>query len=260
MIYFNGQYFTGSDLKISPLVDSYMYGYGVFETLRTYNGQIFKLSEHIDRLFYSAQILEIKNIISKDELIKKTIEVFAKSKLSESRIKIVLTNTELMIWPQELTLRSSDWYKTGINIVTYFTQRSFPEVKSMNCLANVMGQKWARKNNCYEALLIDQNNIVREGCYSNLFWVKNNILYTTKTKILKGITRQIVLKIARDMMKIQEIDSSIDQVKLADEVFITNTTSEILPVCKIDNNVIAEGRVGQKTKLLMELFKKNKYI
>lgn len=256
MLSINNKIITDDEATISPLADSYMYGYGVFETLRTYNGRIFGLEEHIKRLFHSAELLKIQHKNAIDDIEMQTQQLFKESQQDEARIKIVLTSTELIIWVQELKLRPKEWYETGITVVTYEAERYLPEAKHMNCLPSHMGQLYAKEKNVYEALLIDNNGIVREGCYSNVFWIKDNILFTTKTKVLKGITAETAIEAAQGIIDVDYKDATLEEILEADEGFITNTTSEILPVVKIGEKIIGEGKVGKYTSQLIQNFSK----
>lgn len=234
-----------------------MYGYGVFETLRTYEGEIFALEKHIERLFHSAQLIGLKHDYKPEQIQKWTKETFQKYAEKEARIKIVLTETELIIWPQELILRPAEWYETGIKVVTFPIERVQPLAKSLNCLPSVLARQKAQENNVYEALFVDRDGFVREGSYSNLFWIKDQVLYTTKDRVLKGITREVVLDLAQELMPVREENWLLSDVLTADEVFITNTTSEILPVIKIDKEIIRDGLVGKMSGRLADKFRKN---
>lgn len=252
MLFLNDTFIQDAEASVSPLTDSFMYGYGVFSTMRTYSGMIFRLERHITRLLESAKILHVKHEYTEDYIHTKVEETLEKSQLKEARIKVVLTETELLIWPQELALRPSVWYKTGIPVVTFEAQREFPEAKHMNCLTSMMAQKYAKEHDVYEALLVERGGIVREGSYSNLFWIKDGTLHTTETRVLRGVTMETVLEAADGIMPIVFKDATLDEILQADECFITNTTSEILPVVQIDEHSI--GEIGPWTKKLMAAF------
>ncbi len=255
MIFFNGKFYQEKNLKLSPLVDSYMFGYGVFETLRTYQGRIFCLKEHLKRLLNSARVINLTHAYQLDELSRITSESFQKSGLSESRIKIVLTETELLIIPHKLVLKPDIWYQKGIKTASLPLLRIFPEAKTLNNLTFVFSHKYALSQNIPEVILVDRSGIAREGSYTNLFWIENQSLCTTKTRILKGITRDLVLKEASKIMTVLEKDQKITEIVKADEVFLTSTIGEIIPVVQIDQKVIGQGKVGEWTLKLLKMFK-----
>jgi branched-chain amino acid aminotransferase len=251
MVFYNGKFLKEEELQVSAFGDAFMYGYGVYETLRTYQGKIFRLAEHVERLFVSAHLIGMIIKHPAEKIIQFTNQALEKSGLTEARIKIVLTEKDLIIWPQKLMLRPPEWYQTGIKIVTLKIERIMPEAKSNNALSFVLGQKQAQKHQVYETLLIDEEGFAREGSISNLFWIKDQVLYTTQNRILKGITRNVILDQAKELMEVKEKDELLSNIFKADEVFITNTTSEILPVVQIDALVIGKGEVGGGTRGLM---------
>lgn len=253
MVFYNGKwYFDPLRVRVPFAFSSYSYGYGVYETLRTLHGKIFFLEEHIDRLFASASLIGLKPTYSQKDISDITQKTFEKSKKDEARIKIILTETELIVLVQELVLRPPDWYETGISVGVIEMERPIPEAKTLNGLHFSMTQKVCKEKNLYECVLVDREGGVREGSISNVFWIKNAVLFTPKSRILQGVTRRMVMNIAKESMEVCERDAKIEEVLQADECFLTNTTSNVLPIVKVENTLIGNGKVGEKTKWLME--------
>ncbi len=251
MIYHNGEFYRDEDFKISPLNDAFMCGYGVYETLRTYKGELFCLEAHIERLFYSADRIQLEIRWPKQDIVGYVNQIKAREEIKDVRLKIIVTEDDIIIWARPLVAHPDKWYRNGISVLTYGIERFMPGIKTLNCLASLIAKKYAEKMGVYEVLLVDKDGVVREGSKSNVFWIKNQKVYTTKTNILKGITRKKVFKIT----KVIEKDCKLNDILNSDEVFITNTTSSILPVTKIDDTVIGDGRVGGQTISLMSKFK-----
>lgn len=256
LFYLNDTLYKDETPTVAITNNSYMYGHGVFETLRTYSGRIFRLEEHVKRLMESAQAVQLVTNHTQDHVAAITQKYLEFSPYKENRIKIVLTETEFLIWYQPLVTRPEEWYQTGIPIVSTKLERTLPEAKHLNCIPSVLAQKYAQKHNVYETLMISNDDIVREGSYSNIFWIKDTKLYTPAHNILHGITAQVVMEIGLEFFSnIVHLDTNLIEVLEADECFITNTTSEILPVVQIDDVMIGNGRVGESTKVLMKKFK-----
>jgi len=256
-IFLNNKFVDAKGAKVGVLDYGYQYGYGVFDTLRTYDGKISNIDAHLKRLFKSAKKVGIKVPISKSD-IKRNIEKLIKiNKIKNKKIKIMVSkgvkeNTISIVY-SDMKKYSSLVYKKGVSVVTTNYKRVLPEVKSMNYLSCLLALQEAKKKKAFEALLVDNKQKITEGTFSNFFIVKNNCLITSKNNILKGITRDIVLKISRGVFKkIILRNLSKNDIYKADEAFLSVTTGEIIPVSKIDGMKI---KLGKDTLLLAKIYK-----
>lgn len=231
---------------------AFLNGLAVFETLRTYDRKIFRLADHLDRLFLSAKLIKLDSPWSADQIKQavKRLQAVAKKKI-ELRFRIILADEDLIIMMMPLEEKPIEFYEEGVDLVSYKGLRSLPEAKILGCVTCFMANEYAKSKKVYDSILINPFiDQITECSYANLFWVKNKRLYTTNENILKGITREVVLELAGDC---QFESLKTDQLKKADEVFITQTTSGILPVKSIDGQGF---KVGSVTKNLMEQFNK----
>ncbi len=244
-------------------------GYCVFDYLNTYSRRPFHLDDHLNRFFYSASCLNLEVPISKKELRQIIFRLLAKNKtLKELSFRIVLTggetedaktskNPTFFIIIEPVHYYPKKVFKKGIKLITLNYRREFPEIKSINYLLAVSQWKNALKKKAAEILYIWQGKVL-EASTSNFFMVKNKVLFTPKNEILGGVTRKIVIKLAKEnKIKVKEKSLSLKEVLKADECFITATDKEIMPVVRIDNHKIGSGHPGEQTKKLMELFKKS---
>ena len=260
----NGELVKENDAKISVFDHGLLLGDGIFETLRTYNGKLFKFDEHYKRLKDSAKQIFMKVPVSKESLRKDIERVIKANSLKEARVRITLTRG---IGPSGLSIDCKEQkliiianklkkvlFDNGVKAVTYNLERNIETVKSLSYLPSVIAKENARKKGALEAILIDNDSYIREGSFSNVFIVKDNFLFTPKKKLLKGITRGIVIDIAKKS-KINLIEKEIKKEELfdADEVFITFTTAGIVPVVNIDGKV---KKIGRITKKLIRLYSK----
>ena len=256
-VYINGEFFDEKKAKISVLDKGFLYGYGAYVTTRLYNKKPFLLDEQIKKLIRSAKFLKIKTpTIGKIKTaLQKTIQ---ENNLDNATLRITLSaginnKPSLTIIPKELTI-NQEIYK-GVRVITVKAHRVMPEIKTSNCIPSLLARKLAKKRRAYEAILIDQEDFVREGSRSNIFFIKNNVLFTPDRKILKGETRNLTLKLAKKIMKINLCEIEKKNMYKADECFITHTSGEIVPVVKIDNKKINKGKLGRMTLKLIEVFK-----
>jgi branched-chain amino acid aminotransferase len=240
-------------------------GYAIFDFLRTYNSKTFLLKEHLERFRNSAKLINLK-VPHTDKHITKIIqELLSKNNFKESGIRIVLTggseenlltkpSLTFYILVNELQKFPDHVYTKGVNIVTCNFKRDLPLAKTTNYINAYKLKKWQNKQNAFEILYTYRNNIY-EATRSNFFIIKKGKIITPKNGILFGITRNLVIKLAKKYFDIQERKLSIKELKEADEAFITSTTKEVAPVVQIDNQKIGSGEVGQNTKKIMEVFR-----
>lgn len=224
--------------------------FGVFETMRTYGGKIFMLEAHLKRLEKSANLLSIKLPKSISEIrqmvLKKVKEYTGKY---PPRIKVVATVEEIFVgvWP----LKVNPKIYSGVKAICIELERDKPqEAKALPFYKSFEAHKRAEKEGCFEALLVDADGFVREGAYSNVFWVKNGQVFTTGEGILKGITRRIVCSFIP--VKIDRIN--LQQLKESDEIFITKSTTGVTGVTELDGISIGNGKVGPITQKLQLYF------
>lgn len=278
LIYLNGRLVKREDAKISVFDHGLLYGDGVFEGIRSYNCLVFKLKEHIDRLYASAQGISLKIPLTKSQLEKAIITTLKANKLKNAYIRLVVTRgvgdlgldprfcakPTVVIITDKIALYPKELYKKGLEIVTVPTRRNIPEalspqIKSLNYLNNILGKIEAINAGVQEAMMLDQNGFVTECTGDNIFMIKNKVLLTPPVHagVLNGITRSVVLNLAPQAgLKPQESILTRFDFFTSDEVFLTGTAAEIIPVIKIDARSIADGKVGPFTLRLISDFKK----
>ena len=274
-IYINGQIVPQEDAKISVFDHGLLYGDGVFEGIRAYNGKIFTLDEHLDRLYDSATAISLKIPITKAEMaeaIKKTMKA---NNLADSYIRLVVTRgvgklgldpnkcatPQIIIITDTIELYPKALYEKGLDIVTVTTIRNHfsaldPKIKSLNYLNNILAKVESIQAGAGEALMLNKDGYVAECAGDNVFIFKNNILRTPPSSagILVGITRNVVMKLATEMgLQVKEELMTRYDLYIADECFLTGTAAEIIPVVKIDGRTIGTGKPG---KLTLDLLKR----
>ena len=278
-VFINGKLLDRREAKISVFDHGFLYGDGVFEGIRVYNCLIFKLKEHIDRLFESAHTLMLDIPYSKTQIQRAIIDTLRANRLRDAYIRVVVTRGEgdlgldprkckgkesLIIITDKIALYPKEYYQKGLEIITVPTIRNLPEalnpqIKSLNYLNNILAKIEAINAGFPEAIMLDSLGYVAECTGDNIFIVRKNNLYTPPQCMgtLRGITRDSVLEIAK-RLKIPTHEHVITRHELyiSDECFLTGTAAEIVPVVKIDGRVIGRGRPGPVTKRLMQEFKR----
>jgi branched-chain amino acid aminotransferase len=273
-IFIDGKFYSERDAKISVFDHGLLYGDGVFEGIRVYNGRVFKLKEHINRLFYSAKAILLEIPMSHSELMKATVETCRKNKLRDGYIRLVVTrgagtlglnprsckNPCVIIIADKIQLYPPEFYQRGLDIITVPTVRNLhsalnPAIKSLNYLNNILAKIEANNGGCEEAVMLNAEGFVAECTGDNLFIVKNGELFTPPLSAgaLYGITRQTVIELAREAgLNVSEPNLTRYDLFNADECFLTGTGAEIAPVVKIDGRVIGGGKPGALTRKLVE--------
>lgn len=271
-IYFlNGQFVNLENARVSINDRGFQFGDGIYEVIRTYQGRIFHLDEHLKRFEKSAREIDLPLPFSRPEMKKSIEEACLKSGYPMAKIYVQMTRGEaershafpagikptfimtvLKLSPFPPALKAS-----GVEMITTEDLRwGRCDIKSLNLLPNVLAQQKAKKAGVYEALMV-RNGKVTEGSISNFFMVKNEAVATPPLSsfILPGVTRDLVLDIARSLkIKVIEKDIPAEEIYRADEVFLSGTTIEIAPVVKIDGKPISNGRPGAITQTLMKEF------
>lgn len=277
LVYFDGKFVPEDEAKISIFDHGFLYGDGVFEGIRAYNGRVFKLKEHIDRLYDSAKAIALEIPISKEEFIEIILETLRKNNLRDAYIRPIVTRGigDLGLDPRKCKKPSiivitkpwgklyGDLYEKGLTAVTVAVRRnSFdalpPNIKSLNYLNNILAKIEANAKGGDEAIFLDRNGYVSEGSGDNIFIIKNGEITTPPTiNNLKGITRDVVIELTKKLgIPLKEANIGLYDLYTADEVFVTGTAAEIAPIVVIDGRKIGDGKPGKITRMLMEEFRK----
>ncbi|QDX93106.1 branched-chain-amino-acid transaminase [Brevibacterium sp. JNUCC-42] len=278
LIYLNGEFVEKENAKISVYDHGFLYGDGIFEGIRVYNGNIFRLQEHIERLYESALSIMLVIPMKIEEMMDAVVETVRKNELRDAYIRLVISRGDgdlgldprsckqanVVIIVEQLRLFPQELYETGLKIVTVPTRRNKPDalnpkIKSLNYLNNVMVRMEASMAGVSEALMLNSEGYVTEGSGDNIFLVKKGVIYTPPTYLgaLDGITRQAIMDIARKLeYVIKEEPFTRHDVYIADEVFLTGTAAEVISVSEVDARVIRDGKPGPVTKQLLEEFRR----
>lgn len=277
-VWLNGKIVPEEEAKVSVFDHGLLYGDGVFEGIRSYNSRIFKLKEHLERFYKSARVIMLKIPLSLNELGEAIIETLRANNLKDAYIRIVTTRgvgdlgldpvkcpssttfiiaSKIQFYPREL-------YGKGLRLITVPTRRNDieslnPAIKSLNYLNNILAKIEATNSGALEALMLNREGYVVECSGDNIFIVKNGTLLTPPISVgtLEGITRNVVIDLAQSF-KINCLEPLLTRYDLynSDEVFLTGTAAEIIPVTELDGRIIKDGEVGPFTKRLMVGFKK----
>ncbi len=230
-------------------------GYGVFETLRTYAEKPFELPAHLRRLYSSADDIKLA-INSSNEDITQWVEQHCETQV-DKKIKIIAAPEKIYVLSEPLAIDEAV-YTNGVGVRLYHLERRSPSIKSLSYREEYLANHIAKTEGYHDALLIDEKKEVREGAHSNFFFVRDNVIHTSKHRILQGITRRVTLAIAEPHYQLELNRMFLDTVMLADECFLTQSTYGVVPVTRIDNHTIGNGAPGSITQNVMDLF--NDYV
>lgn len=277
-VYIDGKFYPKSEAKISVFDHGLLYGDGIFEGIRAYDGVVFKLKEHIDRLYKSAHMIMLTIPITKEEMIEKTLETLRKNKMRDAYIRLVVTRgigdlglnprkcpkPTIIIISDTISLHMAGAKETGIVAMISWVKRdpvdaTSHEIKSLNYLNSILAKIEANIVGVDEAICLDKNGFVCEGVAENIFIVRKGKLYTppTYTGALHGITAESIQDLAKELgYDVKEKNITPFELFNADEVFFTGTAAEIIPVREINKRQINDGKPGPITKRLMEEFRK----
>ena len=277
-IYLNGKLVPENAAKVSVFDHGLLYGDGVFEGIRSYSGRVFMLKEHVDRLYRSAKAIALDIPMTKLAMIKAVVKTCKANNTSNGYIRLVVTRgigslglnpfncktPQVIIIAGNIQLYPEKLYRNGLSIITVGTVRNHPEainpsIKSLNYLNNILAKIEAINGNVEEAIMLNHNGYVSEATGDNIFLVKGRSLITPPVYagVLEGITRDVVMQLAREA-GYQVRESMMNRYDLynADEVFLTGTAAELIPVVDIDKRSIGDGKPGKVTKDLAVRFKK----
>jgi branched-chain amino acid aminotransferase len=275
-VYINGKLFEKSEAKVSVFDHGLLYGDGVFEGIRAYSGRVFRLQEHVDRLYESAKGIHLEIPIPRAAMADAIRQTLAANKLSDAYIRVVITrgagslgldprkttDPQVIIITDKIALYPPELYEHGLKIITAATTRNHPNavnprIKSLNYLNNILGKIEATQAGCLEALMLNHKGEVAECTGDNVFVVQGGRIHTPSSDsgILEGITRAAVIELAR-AAGYDVIERTMDRLDIfkAEECFLTGTAAELIPVVECDGRVIGDGRPGPITRELRERF------
>jgi branched-chain amino acid aminotransferase len=277
IIYLNGSYVPEEEAKISVFDHGFLYGDGVFEGIRAYRGKVFKLEEHLSRLYESAKSIMLEIPETYEEIWEATLETIRQNKLQDAYIRIVVSRgtgdlgldprkcpkattviiaSSIVLFPQEL-------YEKGLPVITVATRRNMPDaldpqIKSLNYLNNILVKIEANRAGVLEAIMLNGQGYVAEGTGDNIFIVKNGKILTPPTYVgaLCGITRQVIIDLAADAgISLEERPFTRHELYVADECFLTGTAAEVIPVIEVDGRRIGDGTPGSVTRDMVARFR-----
>ncbi len=277
-VYIDGQYYPKSQAKISVYDHGFLYGDGVFEGIREYKGVVFKLKEHIDRLYRSALAITLNIPLTKEEMIQAVVETLRKNKMRDSYIRLIVSRgvgdlgldprkcpkSTIIIITDSISIRAGNAKETGVTTMFSWVRRNpvdatTHEIKSLNYLNSVLAKIEANACGVDEAICLEGSGCIAEGVGENVFIVKNGELLTppSSTGALAGITAQVVTDLIAKMgLKLTVTNLTPFMMFTADEAFFTGTAMELVPIREVNKRTIGTGKPGPITKKLMVEFQK----
>jgi len=277
VIYLNGEYVSKENATISVYDHGFLYGDGIFEGIRIYDGNIFKCKEHLQRLYDSAKSIMLDIPLSFQEMQDTLVETIRRNELRDGYIRLIVSRgpgdlgldprrspkANVIIIVEKLSIYPEEAYRNGLRTVSVSTRRNVPDalnpkIKSLNYLNNILVKIQANLAGVGEAIMLNSQGYVAEGSADNIFIVKNGVLFTPPAYVgaLEGITRAAVIELcAQKGLKLKEEPFTLHDVYVADEVFFTGTAAEIIAVREVDGRVIGEGKAGPITTELLKEFR-----
>jgi branched-chain amino acid aminotransferase len=277
-VFISGALVDKDDAKISVYDHGLLYGDGVFEGIRSYGGQVFRLDAHLDRLWHSAKAIRLEIPMTRPAMAKAIYDTLRVNKIEDGYIRLVVTRgagtlgldpnrtsqPQVIIITDFIALYPEEYYQNGLEIVTVSTIRNHPaalspRVKSLNYLNNILAKIEGLQAGCVEALMLNHKGEIAECTGDNIFLVARGELLTPPIDagILEGITRDAVIELAKDArITVREMALTKHDVYIADECFLTGTAAEVIPVVKVDSRTIGDGRPGTVTRDLTERFRR----
>ncbi|MCL1965768.1 MAG: branched-chain-amino-acid transaminase [Candidatus Bathyarchaeota archaeon] len=277
-IYIDGKFYPKSEAKISVYDHGFLYGDGVFEGIRAYNGIVFKLKEHIDRLYRSAHAIMLNIPLTKQEMTQAVIDTLRKNQMKDAYIRLVVSRgvgdlgldprkcpkASVIVITDTIQCKANNSQETGITTIFSWVKRNSVdatthEVKSLNYLNSILAKMEANAYGVDEAMCLESNGYITEGVGENVFIVKNGEIFTppTSTGALSGITAEAICEIAKNIgIKVTIANLTPFMLFTADEAFFTGTAMEMAPIREVNKRIIGEGKPGSVTKKLMAEFQK----
>jgi len=271
-VFLNDKLVDSDKATISISDSGFLYGAGLFETMRSHNGVVFALTDHMDRLFTCADVLSINNPYEQEYITEAINKVLAANKLTDARLRLTLTNgpmseseeqrkSTLLITATKFQSYPPEYYKKGVLVVLCpFKQNPIDPAsgrKTISYFSRMIALNLAHQKRAAEAIWFTLDNRLAEGCISNVFLVKDSVLYTPpiNTPVLPGVARKTVCLLAlQNSIKLTEKDLTIDDLLGADEIFLTNVIMQVMPITKVENHTVGDSRVGDVTKKLQTCF------
>ncbi len=276
LVYIDGEFLPQEEAKISVFDHGLLYGDGVFEGIRSYHGRVFKLDEHLQRLYDSAKAIMLKIPMSIENMEEAVLETLRRNQLRDAYIRLVVTRgvgdlgldpdkcpvPTIFIIADKITLYPPNFYEDGLEIITVSVRRNYaeaisPRIKSLNYLNNILAKIEGKQAGVEEVLMLNAEGYVVECSGDNIFFVKDNVIVTPPTHlgILEGVTRNTAIDLARELgITVEEKVFTRHDLYTADECFLTGTAAEVIPVVKIDQRIVGNGSPGIVTQKLIEEF------
>lgn len=267
VFYIDGEFLPENQAFISVNDIGLLRGYGIFDFLRTYNRRPFYLEEHIARLANSARLLGLAMPWEASEVFAVTMKTLERNAdLAEANIRLVVTGgisadsitpgdkTKLLVMVTDLHNCPAEWYRDGAAIITTNDERYIPSAKSTNYIPGILALSRARQQGAIESIYVDRYGRLLEGTTTNIFAFIGNKLVTPGISILPGITRKVVLELVAKEFDVEIRDIHRDEMRLLDEVFLTASNKEVVPVVRMDDRIISGGQPGERTRRIMQLF------
>ena len=276
-IFLNGELVEKKEAKVSVFDHGFLYGDGIFEGIRAYNGRVFRFEEHLTRLYESAKAIKLDIPFKREEMKEAVLDTIRANELEDAYIRLVVSRGKgdlgldpqkcdqptVLIIASDIELYPDDFYENGLEVATVPTRRNIPEalnprIKSLNYLNNILAKIEANQAGVLEAIMLNNEGYVAECTGDNIFIIKDDKLITPPTYIgaLKGIKRGVVLEVAPEFgLEVSEEVFTRHDLYTADECFLTGTAAEVIPVVEIDDREIGSGEPGAYTKQLIEKFR-----
>ncbi|MGQ4679805.1 branched-chain-amino-acid transaminase [Paenibacillus polymyxa] len=277
-IYLDGQHVTKENAKVSVYDHGFLYGDGIFEGIRIYNGNIFKCKEHLERLYDSAKSIQLNIPLSPDEMLEAMAETIRLNEMRNGYIRLVVSRgagnlgldplrcakASVIIIVEQLAIYPEEAYLTGLKTISVSQRRNIPDalnpkIKSLNYLNNILVKIQSNYAGVGEAIMLSSQGYVTEGSADNIFIVKNGVLYTPPCYLgaLEGITRNAIIDLCAKLgYSLKEQPFTLHDVYVADEVFFTGTAAEVIAAYEVDGRTIGSGVAGPVTLELLAEFRK----
>lgn len=277
-IFISGKLVDKEDAKVSVYDHGFLYGDGVFEGIRCYSGRVFRLEEHLIRLWESAHAIWLEIPMTREAMVKAVYDTLKANEITDGYIRLVVSrgagtlgldprrtsNPQVIIIADHISMYPEEFYQNGLKIITASTIRNHPgalspRIKSLNYLNNILAKIEGIQAGCIETLMLNTRGEVAECTGDNIFLVKNKVILTPPIDagILDGVTRHAVIELAQSIgLTVREIPLLRHDVYVADECFLTGTAAEVIPVVDVDSRKIGAGVPGEITRDLMNRFRR----